>query len=132
MLIMSKNRICCVDYDGTIVVNAFPEVGVPMDGAFETLKSLKESGWKIILSTCREDEPKRAYLTEAVEFCRSNGIEFDGVNTTPLDLEFRHEKSLRRKPFAHIYIDDRNLGGFPGWDVVRRILIDGEGLVWNA
>lgn len=121
-------KIASIDYDGTIVKNAFPEVGEPVDGAFETLKAMKEAGWKLILSTCREDEKKRAYLTEAVEFCKSHGVEFDGVNTTPMDLEFRDESSLRRKPFAHVYIDDRNLGGFPGWGVVYRMLVKGEKL----
>ena len=121
-------RIASIDYDGTIVKNAFPEVGEPMEGAFETLKAMKEAGWKLILSTCREDEKKRAYLTEAVDFCKSHGVEFDGVNETPMDLEFRDESSLRRKPFAHVYIDDRNLGGFPGWGVVYRMLVKGEKL----
>jgi hypothetical protein len=119
---MPKTMIACVDYDGTIVENAFPEVGTPVEGAFEVLKELKVAGWKLILYTCREDE-KRPYLTEAVEFCRQNGVEFDGVNATPLDFEFRDEKSPRRKPFATVYIDDRNLGGFPGWDAVRQILL---------
>lgn len=115
-------RVASIDFDGTIVKHAFPNIGEPLEGAFEVLKELKEAGWVLVLNTCREDE-KRAYLTEAVQFCRENGVEFDGVNATPLDYEFRDERSPRRKVYANVYIDDRNLGGFPGWNMVRLALL---------
>lgn len=121
-----RKKIAVIDFDGTIVKHVFPEIGEPLPLAFEVMKQLKEAGWVLVLNTCREDEKRRAYLTEAVNFCRQNGIEFDGVNETPLEHEFRDERALRRKPYGHVYIDDRNLGGFPGWDVVRRALLEGE------
>lgn len=115
--------IISVDYDGTIVNHSFPEVGEPKENAFETLRDLKAAGHILILNTCREDCNKRKYLTEAVEFCRENGVEFDGVNETPLDYEFRQDDGLRRKVFASVYIDDRNLEGFSGWNRVRELIL---------
>ena len=49
-----------VDYDGTIVRHAYPEVGEPIEGAIQTLKDLMAAGHFLILNTCREDERRRA------------------------------------------------------------------------
>lgn len=121
---MARKRVVSVDFDGTIVEHAFPAIGKPLPEAFEVLKELKEAGFVLILNTCREDDNiNNRYLTYAVEFCKENGVEFDGVNETPLEYEFRPEKGLKRKVYAHCYIDDRNLGGFPGWAAVRTQLL---------
>lgn len=129
-----RKRIAVIDFDGTICEHRFPLIGNPMPGAFEVMKELKEAGWVLILWTCRENDGykiEKQFLKDAVEFCKENGVEFDGINETPLEFEFREEDGLRRKVYGDFYIDDRNLGGFPGWDVVRRVLIDGEPLEWR-
>lgn len=120
--------ILCVDFDGTIVEHDFPRIGKPMKGAIETLKELKKDGWVLVLWTCRENDGykiDRQFLKEAVEFCKEQGIEFDGINETPLEHEFRSD-GPRRKAYGNIYIDDRNFGGFPGWDVIRKELIEND------
>lgn len=110
-----------VDFDGTIVEHAFPEIGKPLPGAIEALKFLQVQGFRITLWTCREDVPgERMYLTEAVEFLKGHGVELRAVNYTHPDDEFRSPSG--RKVYADIYIDDRNLGGFPGWFEVLRQL----------
>ncbi len=122
-----RSPIAVVDFDGTIVQHRFPAIGDPMSYAFVVLKEMKEAGWKLILWTCREDEGhkiNRQYLSDAVEFCRQHGVEFDAVNETLKEAEFRPEGVPTRKPYADIHIDDRNLGGFPGWLEVRRICIE--------
>ena len=121
---MTKGVIL-IDFDGTVVEHKFPHIGPPMPNAFEVLKELKEAGWKLVLWTCREDFGYNRYLQEAVDFCRDNGIEFDGVNEALIEEDFRPDKCLKRKPHAHYCIDDRNLGGFPGWDVVRDTILKG-------
>jgi hypothetical protein len=127
-----RRKIAVIDFDGTIIKHAFPEIGEPMEDAFEVMKALKEAGWVLVLYTCREDCSRRKYLTEAVEFCLANGVEFDGVNETPLDHEFRDEKGLRRKPYGDVYIDDRNIGGFVGWRAVKAVLLDECRLYWGT
>ncbi len=111
-----ENMLISVDFDGTIVDHSFPEIGEFLEGALETLKDLQEAGHILILNTCREDE-RRAYLTEAVDHMKKHGIEFASVNTNRPEDEFRDKPG--RKIYAHIYIDDRNFGGFPGWLVIR-------------
>ena len=121
---MSKTLL--IDFDGTIVKHAYPKIGEPLPLAFEVMKELQDAGYKLVLWTCREDFGyliSKQYLTEAIKFCAENGIEFDGVNETLEEDEFRPKDALKRKPHAHYHIDDRNLGGFPGWAWVRSLLL---------
>ncbi len=110
------SEIIAVDFDGTIVEHAYPEIGKPRLFAFETLKQLQKQGYRLILWTYRAGKE----LDEAVEFCRKNGIEFYAVNKNYPEEEF--DSSISRKINADIYIDDRNLGGFPGWSEVWKML----------
>jgi len=101
-----------VDFDGTIVEHRYPAIGEPMLFAFETLKELQKKGFVLILWTYRVGKE----LDEAVEFCRINGVEFYAVNKSyPEEIL---DELASRKIDADIFIDDRNLGGFPGWSEV--------------
>lgn len=113
-----------IDFDGTIVEKAFPKIGKPLPLAFEVMKELQEAGHKLILNTCRENEGykiDKQYLSDAVRFCKKKGIEFRSINENHIDDEFRPKKG--RKVNADVYIDDKNLGGFPGWKKVRESLL---------
>lgn len=105
--------IIAIDFDGTICADRFPEIGEPLLFAVESLKKMKENGNKLILHTCREDSPERKYLTEAVEFCRNLGIEFDAVNENVSDNPYAL-LGKSRKPYADFYIDDKAM--FPAWE----------------
>lgn len=105
-----------VDFDGTIVENAYPAIGKPMLFAFETLRELQNKGFVLILWTVRVEKS----LDEAVEFCRKNGIEFYTVNRNHPEEVMDNETS--RKLLVDIFIDDRNIGGFVGWDKVWEML----------
>jgi hypothetical protein len=122
-----------IDFDGTIVEHQFPRIGTILPDAKETINRLYEEGHKIIIWTCRNNtEPshypdpnwEQAPLTEVVNFLRRNGIKFHSINENHPDIGFWLES---RKVFADVYIDDRNLGGFPGWrsayDMIQRELI---------
>ncbi|MGM0531276.1 MAG: BT0820 family HAD-type phosphatase [Bacteroidota bacterium] len=105
-----------VDFDGTIVENKYPEIGKTKLFAFETLLELQKKGYLLILWTYRSGKK----LDEAVNFCRENGIEFYAVNKNYPEEHFN--ETISRKIAADIYIDDRNLGGFPGWSEVWKIM----------
>jgi hypothetical protein len=109
--------IIAVDFDGTIVKHRYPKIGKEKYFAFRTLKALQQQGHKIILWTFRTGER----LEQAVDFCKQNGIEFYAVNkSTPEVLP--GSKNLSPKINADVFIDDRNFGGFPGWDIIYRKL----------
>jgi len=105
-----------VDFDGTIVEHEYPKIGKTRLFAFETLKALQREGHLLILWTYRSGKT----LDEAVAFCRKNGVEFYAVNRSyPEEV---YDDSISRKIDADVYIDDRNVGGFPGWGEVWQML----------
>jgi hypothetical protein len=111
-----KRLIIAVDFDGTLVEHIFPEIGEPVTGAFGWLQKFKNAGAFLILYTMRADERgakslklfpgDRRFLSEAVEFCRVRGVEFDALNRDPLQDEW----SASPKAYAHVYIDDAAFG----------------------
>jgi hypothetical protein len=105
-----------VDFDGTIVEHEYPEIGKEKLFAFLTLKELNKRGARLILWTFRTGKE----LEEAVEFCRRNGVEFYAVNKNYPE-EVMNE-TVGRKIDADIFIDDKNIGGFPGWSEVWQML----------
>lgn len=105
-----------VDFDGTIVENAYPAIGKPMLFAFETLRELQKRGFILIMWTVREGKS----LEDAVEFCRGNGVEFYAVNRNHPEEVLDEETP--RKLLVDIFVDDRNIGGFVGWDKVWEML----------
>ena len=105
-----------VDFDGTIVEHMYPEIGKEKLFAFRTLQELEKRGARLILWTFRTGNE----LDEAVEFCKLNGIEFYAVNKNYPEEIF--DETIGRKIDADIFIDDRNIGGFPGWSQVWQIL----------
>lgn len=105
--------ILAIDFDGTIVEDQFPGIGKLVPQAFDTISHFQACGHKLILWTCREDGPERKYLTEAVEFCRNYGIEFDAVNTNVKGSPFEL-LGQGRKVYADYYIDDKAM--FPLWE----------------
>lgn len=109
-------KTIAVDFDGTIVEHKYPAIGKEMDFAFATLKALQEKGHRLILWTIREGE----LLEEAVEFCREHGIEFYAVNRNYPEEEYSNME--HRKLLADLFIDDRNVGGFPGWPAIWQML----------
>ena len=112
----SDTLIIAVDFDGTIVEDAYPRIGKPVLFAFETLKKLQSEGHRLILWTYRCGHR----LDEAVKFCEDNGIHFYAVNSSFPEEEYTNEVS--RKINADLFIDDRNIGGFYGWGEIYQLL----------
>ena len=112
--------IIAVDFDGTIVEHKYPSIGKTKLFAFETLKALQAQKHHLILWTYRSGKE----LDEAVAFCKKNGVEFYAVNKNYPEEIFSDE--ISRKINADVYIDDRSIGGFPGWSKVWEMLEDAE------
>ncbi len=116
-MINFRNVKIAVDFDGTIVDHEYPDIGKEKLFAFQTLKELNKLGARLILWTFRTGTE----LDDAVEFCRRNGVEFYAVNRNyPEEV---YDESISRKIDADIFIDDKNVGGFPGWSEIWQILV---------
>jgi hypothetical protein len=106
-----------VDFDGTIVEHRYPAIGEEKLFALETLKQLQKLGHQLILWTFRHGKE----LTEAVEYCKKHGVTFYAVNKSYPEEEF-DVKTMSRKLDVDLFIDDRNIGGFPGWSEIWQLL----------
>lgn len=97
----SRDFTIAVDFDGTIVSHAYPEIGADL-GGIPVLKELQERGYQLILYSMRSGR----LLREAVEWCQARGLKFRAVNENP------DQKSWTDSPKVHadLYIDDSALG----------------------
>ena len=98
--------IIAVDFDGVLCQHKFPEIGESNHIIIALLKSIHKDGNKLILWTCRGGK----YLKDAVDWCKSYGLEFDAVNEDVDEIknsEFGKDKSV--KVHADIFLDDRCL-----------------------
>jgi hypothetical protein len=110
--------IIAVDFDGTIVEHRYPAIGPELPFAIDTLRQLAAEGHRLILWTVREGQ----YLDEAVEFCRSRGLEFYAINRDYPEEEPERNNRFTRKLKADLWIDDRNLGGLPDWGTIYEMI----------
>ena len=114
---MAEKMIIAVDFDGTCVEHDYPDVGLDVEGAAETLRALTAKGHRLILFTMRSG----AKLEAAERWFRDRKIELWAVNRNPEQREWTEST----KVFADIYIDDSALGcPIMFIDGVRRPVID--------
>ena len=110
--------VIAVDFDGTIVEHRYPLIGKELPFAIDTLRKLSQDGHKLILWTVREGK----LLDDAVEFCRSRGLEFYAVNRDYPEENLGNNNHYTRKLKADLWIDDRNLGGLPDWGTIYEMI----------
>ena len=104
---MSKKLRIAVDFDGTLCEFAFPKIGEQTPDKKElmdTLIQMRKEEHKIILWTNRGDNEEYPVLTEAINWCKEKGLEFDAVNQNLPDQKKLSGPSP--KVMADIYIDD--------------------------
>lgn len=106
-----------IDFDGTLHMGVYPEIGIPMPYAIEMMCKLRESGHYLITNTCRSGD----YLVEAVNWMLEKGIPFDRINDNHPSGVVLH-KSNSRKVFADVYVDDRQVGGLPMWPDIYKYI----------
>lgn len=106
--------IIAVDFDGTISRGKYPAIDGEQPYAGEVLRKLHEQGHYIIIWTCRCGER----LLEAINWLVAHNIPFDRINDQNPENVAKYGEG-GRKVYAHCYIDDKNVLGFPGWLVCQ-------------
>ena len=71
-----RRPIIAVDFDGTLCVSKWPEIGAPRFGVIAYCIAARATGSRLILWTNRNGKE----LEAAVEWCRGHHLEFDAVN----------------------------------------------------
>lgn len=96
-------QIVAVDFDGTLCVDSYPNIGAPNQKLIRQLREWQLQQKKLILWTCRNGQ----FLTDAVSWCANQGLTFDAVNENLPEIVEKYG-SDSRKITADIYIDDRS------------------------
>ena len=105
-------KIIAVDFDGTLCVNKFPNIGASNLTLIDKLIQKRKEGVKIVLWTCRTNNFTTETgdcintLDQAVEWCKDLGLEFDAVNENIQEVKDLTGGNTR-KVFADLYIDDK-------------------------
>lgn len=95
-------KIIACDFDGTLFVDKYPNIGVPIFQTIERLKEEQANGAKAILWTNRSGKE----LEDAIEACNYEGLFFDAVNDNLPEI-IKAFGGDTRKVFANEYWDDR-------------------------
>ena len=107
---MNKQLTIAVDFDGTLCEYAFPDIGTQSSEQIELMNlliQLKQNGHKLILWTNRGDNEQYKSLSNAIDWCKQKGLEFDAINEN-----LPNQKKLSGyspKIMADYYIDDKAL-----------------------
>lgn len=96
-----RKAIIALDFDGTVVTHAYPEVGEDI-GAVAVLKELVAQEDKLILWTMRSG----TLLEDAVAWFKKHDIPLWGINENPTQKEWTESPKLH----ADLLIDDSALG----------------------
>ena len=96
-----RKAIIALDFDGTVVTHAYPEVGEDI-GAVAVLKELVAQEDKLILWTMRSG----TLLEDAVAWFKKHDIPLWSINENPSQKEWTESPKLH----ADLLIDDSALG----------------------
>ena len=102
--------VIAVDFDGTLCEYAFPKIGEQKSyhkNLLEVLIEMRIKGHKLILWTCRGDNKEYPCLTEAIDRCKDQGLEFDAINENIPGTKKLSGPSP--KVVADFYLDDKSL-----------------------
>ncbi len=106
---MSRNCIVGIDFDGTLAARChpYPAIGRDLDAAPWLHGLVHNSRVTLVLWTMREGEA----LIAAVNWCRLQGIYFDGLNEVPGQGEWTNKTDgpCRKQHFS-VLVDDCALG----------------------
>ena len=98
-------QIIAVDFDGTLSLGKWPDVGPANEKLIQYLQQQRLKGNKLILWTCRAGKN----LEAAIRWCENQNLKFDAVNDN-LPEVIAYYGSNSRKISCDYYFDDRAIG----------------------
>lgn len=115
--------ILSIDFDGTIVKDEYPGIGKPLPGAIQAINELYESGYCIIINSCRARDKE----DEMIGWLNRNGVKYCHCNENCCERIVKYRTDCR-KISADIYIDDKSLFA-PSmenpnqWDNIKNLIL---------
>jgi hypothetical protein len=113
--------IIAVDFDGTLHTGKWPNIGAPAPYCIDYMQKLHDDGHYIIIWTCRCGD----LLIEAINWMLDKDIPFDRINDNIPSQSILYGSNAR-KVHAHLYIDDKQIGGLPVWDEIYEYVCEME------
>ncbi|MEL3904422.1 MAG: hypothetical protein P1P63_04855 [Treponemataceae bacterium] len=113
--------IVAIDFDGTLHTGQYPAIGSEAPYAAEMMRKLRSDGHYLIINTCRSGE----MLVNAVNWLLRHDIPFDRVNDN-CPVSTAKYGSNSRKIYAHVYVDDKQIGGLPTWPEIYNYISEKE------
>lgn len=111
--------ILAIDFDLTICMSNYPELGEEREGAGDVIRALVHEGYGIVINTCRAGR----FQGMAEKWLEENHIPYHFINCNfPHLIEFY--SSDCRKISADLYIDDKCLGGLPPWSEIHEMITE--------
>lgn len=121
-----------IDFDGTLITDKWPHEGEDMPYAPDVMTWLLGLKARVVIWTCRTESEcppgaKHSSLQGVRNWLmRHNLFHHVGdrimINENFPDIKEKFGDSESRKVFAHVYVDDKNLGGFSGWPAAQQAL----------
>ncbi len=113
-----KSLTLAVDFDGTIVSHAYPNIGEPIKNAKDVMERLIKRGHKIVIWTARNGKD----LEKVKTWLMQNNYPFECINKNIINAPYRPWPKI----YADLVIDDRNIGGLLDWLEIEQITINIE------
>lgn len=109
--------ILAIDFDLTICMSHYPEMGDERLNAGNVIRKLHQDGFGIVINTCREG----LALADAIHWLNHHKIPYHYINCNFPHLISKFSADCR-KISADVYIDDKCLTGLPSWLEIYNIL----------
>jgi hypothetical protein len=109
--------ILAIDFDHTICMSDYPELGMQRTGAGVIMRKLIQGGYGIVINTCREG----LALANAILWMENNNIPYHYLNCNFPHLIEEYGADCR-KISADLYIDDKCLTGLPNWGEIYKLI----------
>jgi hydroxymethylpyrimidine pyrophosphatase-like HAD family hydrolase len=116
-----RRKIIAIDFDGTIVKHQYPGIGPVRKNALKVINRLYDEGYIIIIWTCRYTPEDLKNMTDWLD----KSISYNHINSNDPELRFQPTPKI----YADTYIDDRQVGGLPGWLEIYKII---TGYAWTT
>lgn len=108
-----------IDFDGTIVDDAFPEIGRVKAHSLRVMKRLIDAGHTVVIWTCRDYGVIKPFVDEHFSNEYAQHIY---INENPRGLRDKW-KNDPRKVGVDLFIDDKNLfTRFVDWEIIEEEL----------
>lgn len=103
----TRRHTICVDLDGTLVVNKWPELGDWMPGAVQAMQDFHNAGCKVILYSARLNPYDPWVFARRDPIIVYQAKQEVRAKLDSAGLHFVQIYDLEGKPGASVYIDDR-------------------------